>query len=143
MIILYPHEGFLVLDDIKNSIGELLVYDFIISPVYVVESGPCVSHVAKRPYGFIGVSVVVAVFFIFREPYSSQFIFRIFGRDFYFVFFVNNVFIGIPASVGYPCSAGNPHDRIQCRNSAAYRSNMLDFTLFIRVNIGLSIGCND
>src|SRR5216683_2556879 len=123
-----------------DSVSELVVDSLVMLPIIGPEDRPGVRDVAERPKPLIGKPVVVALLFIFGEPYPPQRVLRILWRYAQTIMVVNRFHVGITAAVSDPCSVAGAEHRFECGyQSTGRNANFQEFAT-PGVHIGLTIG---
>src|ERR1700683_5431388 len=102
MIILYPDKSLRAPDLFHHGFGEFLININVMLPIFLLKNWALKGHVAKRPKGIIGISIIIPLFFRLCQPYPFKGISRVINRDFDIVVTVRDPVVCLPAAGSYP-----------------------------------------
>ena len=97
---------------LEHGRRELLVDRPILRPVLGPEERAVVHDVAERPEPLVGKSIVITLLFFLGEPDPLEHVLRILGGDSDFIPVIDDLPVGIAASMGNPGSSAGFEDRL-------------------------------
>ncbi len=144
VIVLHEHHrARRALDLLDHGFGELPVRFAIARPVGLAEQGPRVRDVAERPHALVGEAVVVAFFFLGRQPDAAQRVLGVVGRHAEAIPVVDPLAVGVAGTVRDPRARARPQHGLERRDEAARRNQQFDRAALVDVDVRLAIRDDD